>query len=121
MELLLPEDNVLHLLKTPKKVTKTIKIENPELLKASIYDALDLLYFWYYQPHARTVLKRMVKQMTMEERLIFLRFQYVLERQKMICNLFLDGFLGKNYSKAMAFYLSRGNQYINSLNKILKR
>ncbi len=121
MELLLPEDNVLHLLKTPKKVAKTIKIENPELLKASIYDALDLLYFWYYQPHARTVLKRLVKQMSMEERLIFLRFQYVLERQKMICNLFLDGFLGKNYSKAMAFYLSRGSQYINSLNKILKR
>lgn len=121
MELLLPEDNVLHLLKDPKKLTKTIKIEDPDLLHCSIYDALDLLYFWYYQPHARTVLKQLVKQMSLEERLIFLRFQYVLERKKMICNLFLDGFLGKSYSKAMAFYLNSGDQYINSLNKILKR
>ena len=120
MELLLPEDSVLHLLKNPKKVAKTIKIEDPELLHSSIYDALDLLYFWYYQPHARTVLKAMVKQMTPEERLIFLRFQSVLERKKMICNLFLDGFLGKNYSKAMAFYLSRGDQYIGALKKNLK-
>ena len=120
MELLLPEDNVLHLLKNPKKIAKTIKIEDPELLNSSIYDALDLLYFWYYQPHARTVLKRMVKQMTLEERLIFLRFQSVLGRKKMISNLFLDGFIGKNYSKSMAFYLSRGEQYIASLNKVLK-
>ncbi|MBF9016998.1 MULTISPECIES: hypothetical protein [unclassified Oceanispirochaeta] len=120
MELLLPEENVLHLLKNPKKLTKAIKIEDPELLESSIYDALDLLYFWYYQPHARTELKHLVKQMSLEERLIFMRFQHVLERKKLICNLFLEGFLGKNYSKAMAFYLSRENQYIESLNKLLK-
>jgi len=121
MELLLPEDNVLHLLKNPKKLTKTIKIENPELLHASIYDALDLLYFWYYQPHARTVLNRIMKQMPPEERLIFMRFQHVLKRKKMICNLFLEGFLGKSYTKAMAFYLSHTDQYIESMNKKLGR
>lgn len=119
IELLLPEDDVLQLLKAPKNLIKSIKIEDPGLLNSSIYDALDLLYFWYYQPHARTVLKHLLKQMPPEEKLIFMRFQHVLERKTIICNLFLEGLLGKNYSKAMAFYLTRGDQYIGSVNKIL--
>ncbi len=120
MELLLPGESVLHLMENPKKVAKTIREEDPELLKTSLYDALDLMYFWYYQPHARTVLKSLVRHMTREERMIFLRFQLVLERKKLICNLFLEGFIGKNYTRAMAFYLSRREQYIASLRRILR-
>lgn len=121
MELLLPQTDVLQLLADPKKLTKTIKIEDPELLRSTIYDALDLLYFWLYQPHARTVLKRLVKRMPPEERLIFLRFQHVLERRKMISNLFLDGLLGRNFAKALAFYLSRTDSYLSSMDRLLTR
>ncbi|MCG8454543.1 MAG: hypothetical protein MI717_15325 [Spirochaetales bacterium] len=121
IELLLPETDVVALLKAPKKLSKAIRIENPGLLRSSIYDALDLLYFWYYQPHARTVLKRLVKSMPSDEKLLFLRFQHVLEQQKMICSMFLDGLLGKEFSKAMAFYLNRSKSYLESMDKLLKR
>jgi len=119
VDLLLSDVDVLHSLKKPGSIIKTIKVEDPELLKRMIYDALDFLYFWMYQPHARTVLKKMMKAMTREERVVFVRFQYVLRRQKQITEMFADGLVGKNFSKALSFYLSRADSYLRSLEKLI--
>ncbi len=121
MELLMPKKDVLQLSKDPKKLAKLVKIEDPDLLHTAIYDALDLLYFWYYQPHARTVFKHFVRRMAEDERLILLRFQHVLEREKLICNLFLNGALGKDFKKAMTFYMSHFDQYLLALEKMVKK
>jgi len=50
MDLLLPDKDILQALKDPKTIIQTIKFEDPTLLPLLIYDALDFLYFWMYQP-----------------------------------------------------------------------
>jgi hypothetical protein len=119
MDLLLPDKDILQALKDPKTIIQTIKIEDPTLLPLLIYDALDFLYFWLYQPHARTVLKKIIKSMTPEERIIFLRFQYVLRRKQQITEMFVDGLVGKNFSDALAFYLSRSDSYLQTLSNLI--
>lgn len=119
LELLLPEEEVLTLMRSPKKIVKMIGVEDEELLKTIIYDALDLLYFWMYQPHARTVLRRIIRTLPSEDRIIFLHFQNVLLRRKLITSLFVDGLLGKRFEYALAFYLSRFKAYLKALERIV--
>lgn len=119
IELLFPEQDVLSMLKNPKEIIKTMKEDQSKLLKEVIYDALDLLYFWMYQPHAPTALRKSLLSMTVEEKEIFLRFQYVLKRQKRIVKLFAGGIIGKNFSKALAFYLDRSSEYLEAMEKMV--
>ncbi len=53
--------------------------------------------------------------MTKEEWLIFLRSQYVLKRYREISQLFVDGLVGKNFSKALAFYLEKSDGYLEDM------
>jgi len=117
LELLLPETDLFKLFDDPDKLIETIKTEYPELLHTAIYNALDLLYFWMYQPHARTVFKKMIRQMTDDERRIFIRFQHVLKQRDIICNFFIQGLLGKNFFKALEFYLGRNESYLLTMDK----
>ncbi len=119
MDLLLPDKDILHALKDPKAIIQTIKLQDPQLLPLLIYDALDFLYFWMYQPHARTVLKKILKTMTAEEKIIFIRFQYVLRRKQQITEMFADGLVGKNFSAALSFYLSKSESYLRALSKLV--
>jgi len=119
MDLLLPDKDILHALKDPKAIIQTIKLQDPQLLPLLIYDALDFLYFWMYQPHARTVLKKILKTMTAEEKIIFIRFQYVLRRKKQITEMFAEGLVGKNFSSALSFYLSKSESYLKALSKLV--
>ncbi len=43
--------------------------------------------------------------MSEEERQIFVRSQCILQRQREISQLFLDGIIGRNFSRGLAFYL----------------
>lgn len=88
---------------------------------AVIVNALDLMYFWMYQPRARHTLKRMMRQMNAEEREILLLSQYVLQREREISQLFLDGLVGKNFSRALAFYLARWRNYLEDLHRMASR
>ena len=63
------------------------------------------MYFWLYQPRAQKALNKLVETMSQEEWLIFYRSQLVLKHNKEISQVFVDGLVGRNFSKALAFYL----------------
>jgi hypothetical protein len=76
------------------------------------------MYFWLYQPRSRRALKQIVATMSREEWLIFFRSQLVLNRYKEISQFFIDGLVGKNFSKALSFYLERYEGYLRDLEKL---
>ncbi|MFZ4438665.1 MAG: hypothetical protein ACOYOS_09585 [Syntrophales bacterium] len=115
LELLFPEKDVLEMLESPKQFIRTIGAEAQDLERIIIINALDLLYFWMYQPHARSVLEARMRAMSDEERQIFVRSQYILQREREISQLFLDGIIGRNFSRGLAFYLERYLEYLESL------
>lgn len=89
-----------------------------EFERTLIINALDLMYFWYYQPRARDVLRSILRRLTLEERTVFLRCQDVLSSEHKISMMIVDGMLGKNFSKALSFYLERWQPYLASMQTI---
>jgi hypothetical protein len=121
MELLFPEEDVLDMLQSPKMVMETLNYEARDQEKMIIVNALDLMYFWMYQPRAERALEIIFEQMTNEEWLIFYRSQLVLKRYREISQVFVDGLVGRNFSKALSFYLDRFEEYLDDLEKLGKK
>jgi hypothetical protein len=112
LDLQFPEEDVLEMLQSPKMMMETLNYEAREQERLIIVNALDLMYFWMYQPRARKALEIIVEEMSREEWLIFYRSQLVLKRHREISQVFVDGLVGKNFSKPLAFYLDRSEQYL---------
>nr|MDA8125361.1 hypothetical protein [Deltaproteobacteria bacterium] len=119
LELLYPERDLLTLLKQPKQFIETLGSESQELERILIINALDLLYFWMYQPRARSVLKNRIAAMSDEERRIFFSSQGILQREKEISQLFLDGIIGRNFSRGLSFYLDSYAGYLEALRRMV--
>jgi hypothetical protein len=118
LDVLFPEEDVLDMLESPKMFMETISYEARDLEKILIVNALDFMYFWLYQPRAAKALEIVTRDMSKEEWLIFLRSQYVLKRYREISQMFVDGLVGKNFSKALAFYLDRSEKYLKDMEAI---
>jgi hypothetical protein len=118
LEVLFPEEKVLDLLEQPKQFVAAVRAEGEDLVRQVIVNALDMMYFWMYQPRGRKVFRRLIRQATEEERQILIRSQRVLERKKMVSQLFIDGLVGKQFDQALAFYLSRVDAYLRDLRRI---
>ena len=56
-----------------------------------------------------------------EERRIFFVSQHVLMRERDVSQLFVDGMVGKNFSRALSFYLMRYPGYLRALDVMLLR
>lgn len=115
LEVLLPEEDVLEFLLRPKDFLHNEESETEDLEKTVIISSLDLLYFWMYQPRARSTLRRIMADMTQEERLIFTHSQLVLTRVHEVSQLFVDGLMGPNFARPLAFYLEKHEQYLSDL------
>lgn len=121
LELLYPNEDVAKLLETPKTFIASIGTQKGDLDKIVIVNALDFLYFWMYQPRARTVLARAIRTMSQEERRMFLLSQYVLLREREISRLFIEGLVGRKFAPALSFYLSHAHRYLNDLQELASR
>jgi hypothetical protein len=121
LELLYPEEDASRLLEAPKNLIASLEAEKHDLDKILIVNALDFLYFWMYQPRARTVLERAIRAMSQEERRVFLLSQYVLLREKEISRLFIDGLVGRKFAKALSFYLSHARRYLDDIQRLARR
>lgn len=118
LDLLFPEQEVLTLLESPEKLMATLGEQAAEQEKLLIVNALDLMYFWMYRPRARKALEGILEEMSREEWLIFYRSQLVLSRHREISQVFVDGLVGRNFSKALSFYLDRSKAYLEDLQHI---
>lgn len=121
LELLYPSEDVAKLLETPKEFISAVGAQKGDLDKIVIVNALDFLYFWMYQPRARTVLARAMRSMSMEERRMFLLSQYVLLREREISRLFIEGLVGRKFAPALSFYLSHARHYLDDLQELARR
>ena len=118
LDLLFPEDDILEILQSPEMVLKTLDSDAKEQETLLIVNALDLMYFWMYKPRARKALQIIAADMDREQWLIFYRSQLVLKRHKEISQVFVDGLVGKNFSKALSFYLDRSEEYLGELQQL---
>ena len=118
LDLLFPEEDVLDILQSPEMTIETLNYEAREQERYIIVNALDLMYFWMYQPRASKALQLTMQNMSEEEWLIFYRSQLVLKRHKEISQVFVDGLVGKNFAKALAFYLDRSEEYLDDLKSL---
>jgi len=112
LEMLFPSEDLLERLKSPKEFIQSVSREGGTLARILIINALDLMYFRFYQPQAPIAWRRAVERLTAEERLILLRSQSVLEKEKEVSRLFLDGLLGKHFAPALSFYLEHHHTYL---------
>lgn len=91
-----------------------------ELETAFIINALDLMYFWYYQPRAQDAFRKILINMPDADRYVLGRAQLVLIREREISQRLVDGLLGRNFSSPLAFFLSKHSQYLKIMNKLCK-
>jgi hypothetical protein len=117
LELLFPEKRKLEILEQPQKIQKKTNLEVQDLERIICIHALDFLYFWMYQPRARSALRRLLHDITEEERHIFVSSQFTLQRQKEISQMFIDGVLGPDFARALSFFLSHSEQYLTEIKK----
>jgi hypothetical protein len=115
LELLFPEDKVLNLLEAPEEGRSIARSDAHDLERVMMICALDMLYFWMYQPRARVTLRAMMREMSNEERRIAVRSQLIIQRQKEISLMLIEGILGKNFSRPLSFYLQQHPAYLKSL------
>ena len=84
-----------------------------------IVHALDLLYFWMYQPRARTALTQFAQTLTEDERHILASSQFTLQRHREISQMFIDGILGNDFPRPLSFYLERHPEYLERIKSLV--
>ncbi|MEN8164659.1 MAG: hypothetical protein ABFS37_11070, partial [Acidobacteriota bacterium] len=117
LETMFPEEDGSELVRDPKALLKKLSDEDRVLMRRLVTNALDLMYFWWYQPRGRHALTLALKEMSAEERRTFIQSQAVLRRKREITQLFVDGLVGKNFAKGLAFYLDRSDGYLDRLGR----
>jgi hypothetical protein len=118
LELLFPETEELKILEKPKALFTNKNSEVRDLAIMIIINSLDLFYFWMYLPRARIKMLDMVSRLTPEEKIIFFQSQKILEHEQYISRLFVDGILGRNFSRPLSFYLTNHKNYLSAICKM---
>ncbi|BBD07726.1 hypothetical protein [Desulfovibrio ferrophilus] len=121
LEMMYPQDDVIELLEMPKAFIETLSTEQKGLERIVIVNALDFMYMWMYQPRARSVMASMMRDMSPEERRTFLLSQYVLQREKEISVMLVNGLVGKHFSGSLAFYLDNVQDYLDQIQRVAAR
>lgn len=118
LEIMFPESDVIGMLRNAGSSQSGLLPGATDIEKVMIVNGLDLLYFWMYQPRAQNICISLLKEMSNEELQIFINSQAVLKRKAEIARLFVDGLVGDNWSRALAFYLDYCSAYLNALDNI---
>ncbi len=121
IEIMFPEENVEKMLRNPVAARKKIQEKNPYLSRIMILNALDLMYFWIYQPRAKNVFRAMASEMPRKEREILFSSLNILNDKLEIGLLFSEGIIvGKDFSKAMDFYINNYADFMKTMERILE-
>lgn len=118
LEILFPETDAYEILDQPEKWLKTENQEVRDQIMVLIINALDLLYFWMYQPRSRTAFANLLCRMEPDERRILIKAQSILTMEREISQMFIDGIAGRNFSKPLAFYLNRSEDYLKAIDML---
>ncbi|MDR1776500.1 MAG: hypothetical protein LBR31_01560 [Desulfovibrio sp.] len=120
LELLFPHEDALVRLGRVGGL-KGQNIEKAKALERSfIVHALDLMYIWFYQPRAQHAMRQILRTLPAVDKLTLLRTQLVLMREHEISQMLVDGLLGRNFSRPLAFYLENRTVYLRRLSKLCR-
>jgi len=119
LELLYPEVQTFKILDDAANPGRRGNAEARDLEKIIMIHALDLLYFWMYQPRSRTALRQFLNTLTEDEHHILVSSQFTLQRHREISQLFIDGILGYNFPRPLSFYLSRYESYLEDVKRLI--
>ncbi len=117
LEMLFPETEELKILEKPEDLFASRNAEVKDLAIMVIIHSLDLFYFWMYQPRARMTILDKVSRLTPEEKIIFFQSQRILVHEQHISRLFVDGILGRHFSRPLSFYLTTYPKYLAAIEK----
>lgn len=120
LELLFPQEDALVKLARPGGLGGRGGTEAAKLERALIVNALDLLYIWYYQPRAQDAFKQMIRNLTNADRKAFALSQLVLMRERDVSQLMVDGLVGRDFGRPLAFFLSRRKAYVRDIVHLCK-
>lgn len=115
LELLFPHEDALILMARQGGLHGHGGERGKALDKAFVINALDLMYFWYYLPRAQDAFKKTLLTMPDADKHVLMRAQLVLTREREISQMLVDGLLGRNFSSALAFFLSRHKAYVRMM------
>jgi hypothetical protein len=119
IELLFPGKKAIEALAPMDPAGQPLSGDARDLEVVIIIHALDLLYFWYYQPRGQTALQILAKTLSPEERCLLLATLAFLRRHREISLLFIEGMIGKSFTKGLAFYLNSSEAYFNAAGGML--
>lgn len=120
LEMLFPREDALLQLAHTSGLKGRGGVEAHALERALVVGALDMMYFWFYQPRAQEVLRACVRTMSDVERAVFARTQLVLLREREVSQMLVDGLLGRNFSRPLAFYLDRRKEYLRAVLRLCR-
>lgn len=119
LETLYPDVQTLRVLDCSTNPSYHIKAEARDLEKIIMIHALDLLYFWMYQPRSRTALRQYLTSLSEDERQILVSSQDTLQRCREISQLLLDGALGPHFQRPLSLYLSLYKSYLKAVKRLI--
>lgn len=117
LEMLYPDEDIPELLARPKCFQALVQPMHPELFSIVVINALDLLYFWLYQPRSPLALRQAMEEMSPDEQDFFIASQQVLKLEREVTTLFVEGLFGQSFAKPLSFYLERYEEYLRILEK----
>ncbi len=120
LELMFPREDALVCLARPGGLKGRGGDEARRLERTFIINALDMMYLWYYQPRGQDAFRQMVRTMTSADKTVLALSQLVLMREREVSQLMVDGLVGRNFARALAFFLSKRKEYIKSVVELCK-
>lgn len=121
LELIFPDVRSGKVLDYASRETQNMSAEARDLEKIIMVHALDLLYFWMYQPRARYAMRHFISTLSEEERHILVTSQFTLQRHREVSQMFIDGMVGSNFPRPLTFYLSRYEEYLEAVKQLVWR
>ena len=121
LETMFPEFDGTAILESSNVPDAQTRSKISEIRKIMIVNALDLLYFWMYQPRGRSVCHALMAKMSRDERNILVEAQGILRQTKEITMLFAGGLVSGNFSRPLAFYLAHAGEYLEALQKTVRQ
>jgi hypothetical protein len=119
LELLYPDVESSKILECSFDVNRKANAEARDLEKIIMIHAMDMLYFWMYQPRSRVALPQFLRTLSEDERHILVSSQFTLQRHHEISQMFIDGILGINFPRPLSFYLSRYEEYLEQIKRLV--